>query len=124
MSARGKATVASPTVAQVVAALFADSTQPVLDELERYGRDPDHNEPGRVQLAILKLSKGDFDALRKLTDHAFIDYRDLLYWAESPRVANLGFGAAPDALKRAKLEDRKELNEWLEAMAGVPVKRT
>ncbi|MAT97502.1 MAG: hypothetical protein CL608_10205 [Anaerolineaceae bacterium] len=50
----------------------------------------------RVQLAILKLSKGNVDRLREYVEVARTDYRDVLFWAEtpeqtkvvSPRIAN------------------------------------
>jgi putative ABC transport system substrate-binding protein len=54
----------------------------VMSILDLYGSDA--SEPGRVrvQLAILTLSHGDLEELRKLVAHAKRDYRDVLYWTE------------------------------------------
>jgi hypothetical protein len=39
----------------------------------------------RVRRAILTLSKGDLERLRHFAKSAEADYRDVLYWAETPR---------------------------------------
>ncbi len=36
----------------------------------------------RVQMAILKLAKGDLDTLRHYLKQAKDDFRDVLFWAE------------------------------------------
>jgi hypothetical protein len=41
----------------------------------------------RVQLAILQLSQGDVDKLREYVEVARTDYRDVLFWAETPEQA-------------------------------------
>ena len=41
----------------------------------------------RVQLAILKLSQGNVDKLREYVAVARTDYRDVLFWAETPEQA-------------------------------------
>jgi len=41
-------------------------------------------ETERVQLAILILSNGNLDELRRMVNVASIDYRDVLAWAEYP----------------------------------------
>jgi hypothetical protein len=39
----------------------------------------------RVQLAVLKLSEGHLDKLGHYGDLALVDYRDVIYWAETQR---------------------------------------
>jgi len=41
----------------------------------------------RVQLAVLKLSEGNLSQLRKYLEVARTDYRDVLFWAETPERA-------------------------------------
>ena len=70
-------------VLQAVAQHFpAEQRAPVLDLLDQYGTERHHRERERVHLAIVRLSRGDIDALRKLVGHAQRDYRDVLYWTE------------------------------------------
>lgn len=41
-------------------------------------------QPERILLAVLVLSGGDLERLRHFSAAATADYRDVLYWAESP----------------------------------------
>lgn len=41
----------------------------------------------RVQLAVLKLSQGDLRKLQEFIEVARTDYRDVLFWAETPEQA-------------------------------------
>lgn len=34
-----------------------------------------------VRFAILRLAKGDLDEIRRLTEAAKVDFRDVIYWA-------------------------------------------
>lgn len=64
-----------------LAEVFAEEhLQQMRDELTRY----DGKEAARVHLAIIHLSNGDPDELRRMVDVALIDYRDVLFWAEYP----------------------------------------
>jgi hypothetical protein len=54
----------------------------VFDLLDQYGPEGHHRERERVHLAIVRLSRGDLDQLRKLVGYARRDYRDVLYWTE------------------------------------------
>ncbi len=58
----------------------------VLELLDLYGTEPYEKERRRVQLAILRLSKGDLNKLLQLIDYAKRDYRDILCWADCPPV--------------------------------------
>ena len=52
--------------------------------LDLYGTELHEKERERVQLAILELSKGDFELLLHNIEAAKRDFRDVLYWAENP----------------------------------------
>lgn len=54
----------------------------VLDLLNIYGRENHEYEKERVQLAIIKISKGDIQKLKEYVELAKIDYRDVLMSAE------------------------------------------
>ena len=57
---------------------------PLLAILDGYGSRPWHNERERVHLAILRLSAGDEEKLRRYVAMADTDYRDVLVAAEYP----------------------------------------
>src|SRR5262245_4868784 len=57
--------------------------------LDTYGVESYERERERVQLAILKLSKGDEEKLREFVAVAKRDYRDVLFWADNPEEAKL-----------------------------------
>lgn len=46
------------------------------------------NQDDRVLRAVLILSEGDFERLRHYSEVAETDYRDVLYWAETPRQSD------------------------------------
>lgn len=56
----------------------------ILEVLDLYGIESDEGGRARVQLAILKLSEGDENKLLHFVEAARQDYRDVLYWAETP----------------------------------------
>lgn len=57
-----------------------------LEMLDQYGVAPGEPERERVQLAVLRLCRGDLDQLRHFVEAARRDYRDVLLWAESPEA--------------------------------------
>lgn len=58
--------------------LFPDrKTEEIMNILTKYKPDS-----YRVQLAILKLSRGDYEQLIEFTNKAIVDFRDILWWAE------------------------------------------
>ena len=63
--------------------------------------------------AILKLSGNDVEQVRRNTQFAKEDFRDVLVWAEYPRQGKRG--SMPDGLKKQKLieADRKAYEAWL-----------
>lgn len=56
----------------------------VISLLNEYGTESHEHEITRVQIDIVKLSKGNLAELKNLVKQAKIDYRDILMWAESP----------------------------------------
>lgn len=50
--------------------------------LESYGEQPHERELERVRFDIVALSRGDLAELERSLEHARIDYRDVLRWAE------------------------------------------
>jgi predicted Fe-Mo cluster-binding NifX family protein len=78
---------------EVVAAVQASFPESrwarVLELLDSYGVELYERERERVQLAILKLSEGNEEKLREFVTVAKRDYRDVLFWAESPAEARL-----------------------------------
>src|ERR1039457_4550016 len=72
----------------------------VTAELAEYGKD--ERNPSRVRLAILKLSAGDIEALRRYVKVANEDARDVIAWAEYPEYwSHL---PVPPALERMLIE--------------------
>lgn len=70
-------------VIQAVKIVFSNfKSEDVLDLLDLYGKEAHEYEKERVQLAILKISKGDMLKLRENINLAKIDYRDVLMSAE------------------------------------------
>ncbi len=61
----------------------------ILALLDTYGTETYERERERVQLAVLKLSKGDIDRLHKFVTVAKRDYRDALAWAEYPSAMRI-----------------------------------
>ena len=80
--------------------------------LNEYGIESHEREPERVRLAILKISEGTLDSIRKHTMAAQQDYRDTLWAAEYPHYN----GTVEDPEKRAEVDRRnqEQYEKWLE----------
>jgi hypothetical protein len=84
-----------------------------------YGTQSWQRESERVRLAIIKVSHGSLEELRRAANAAGTDYRDVLLWAEYPEEArtlpslktNLD-QEAKDSLARLRARDRKQYEEW------------
>jgi len=91
----------------------------VLDLLDGYGKRQGDAEPHRVHLAILKLSGGSIDKLRKNVELARGDYRDVLAPAEYPKFWELGFvgveDLTPKERRQLQEDDWRQYQAWLEA---------
>jgi hypothetical protein len=71
----------------------------------------------RVLLAVLKLSLGDLGRLRHFSDVAANDFRNVLTWAETPRLA--GEPATYDELR-----DRESSRDLIADCPKTPVMRS
>jgi len=87
----------------------------VVEILDRYGTSDWQRERDRVQLAILKLANGDLEALRKHTDIACSDYRDVLAAAEYPAYSQHGWSRPLAGGEPAKIfeADWNQYQTWL-----------
>ena len=78
----------------------------------------------RVQLAILKLSKGNVDKLLHYIEAATEDWRDVLYWAEYPNSAKVEFGRQQlqdaSTAQIYREQDREQYLAWLYEANGEP----
>jgi len=88
----------------------------IMAVLDRYGVQPHEREVPRVQMAILKLSEGDIDALAREVAAAKADYRDVLAYAEYPAEMALGpftvDGSVAREIALARQADKKQYREW------------
>jgi hypothetical protein len=114
--------VSRDDVVRKVGELFPDSERAsMLRLLDRYPGDTPEGR-ARVQLAILKLAKGQTADLKDWVDVACVDFRDVLASAEYPRQFKLSFVdfdalPAPDRA-RIVAEDRAEYLAWLDSGDG------
>src|SRR2546423_3936347 len=87
-------------VVTAVRKMFSESAYTrVLELLDTYGVESYERERERVQLAILKLSEGNEEKLRKFVAVAKRDYRGVLFWADNPKEAKLD---TPEKRERIK----------------------
>jgi hypothetical protein len=87
--------------------------------LEDYAHGKWSREYPRVQLAALKLAKGNLDALRTAISTAKQDYRDVLAPAEYPEYMKAGMFRVRDLpaqeQRRIVEGDWKQYQDWLKA---------
>jgi len=84
--------------------------------LNEYGTEDWQRGVNRVRLAVLKLADGDFHALRRETDVAKIDYRDVLAFAEYPEyMQKVSPSAALTEEERERIirADWRQYQSWL-----------
>lgn len=90
-----------------------DRLAEVLAVISEYGKR-EGTRPGspRVHLAILKFAQGDFERLKKFTEIACIDFRDVVGPAESPfpHFLSRPEGMTPEQEAKA---NREQYMEWL-----------
>jgi hypothetical protein len=92
--------------------------QEIMDLLDEYGTEDFETGVERVQLAVLKLCKGDRDRLPDLVEMAKTDWRDVLAYAEYPeesktdpvKMQNL----PKDKARSIRRRDRDQYEKWLE----------
>ena len=95
--------------------LFPDkkSRESIRNMFMNYGLESYELEPGRVRLAVLKLSGTDISEIEKMIKRSKEDYRDILAWAEYPRQSQNP--AMPNGSNKEKLieADKIEYDQWL-----------
>lgn len=91
--------------------------QEILDLLNEYGKGRYETGVERVQLAVLKLSRGDRERLPELVKMAKTDFRDVLAYAEYPeemRTDPAGMRDMPAGkAKSIRRRDRDQYERWL-----------
>jgi hypothetical protein len=98
----------------------------VLKKVKKYWPDVDPQEiidvikeggSERVQLAIIKLSKGEREQLPGLVKMAKADWRDVLAYAEYPEAMKTGpiamMKMSPDEAKAIRQRDKRQYQKWL-----------
>ena len=64
--------------------------QRALAVLASYGEQPHERELARVRFDAVALARGDLAELERVVEHARLDYRDVLLWAEYEKDPVLG----------------------------------
>ena len=96
---------------KVLARLFPDSEK--RQKAEAIMSQYKANEVLRVKTAILKAAGADLEQVRKCTEAACLDFRDVLCWAEYPAQLTSEVGVTNPSLIR---QDRQQYQEWIDSM--------
>lgn len=107
------AKISSELLEQLINREFCELSNEVTEKLKNLNSD---SEAGRrrIAAAILKLANGELNELNQLIKQANSDYRDVIAWAEYPRVFKAGFGELTDEEElQANKADWKEYQNWL-----------
>jgi len=107
-------------VERVVAHLFGpDDAEAVMAILDHYPDDGSEAGRARVQLAILKLSRGDREKLPDLVAQAWSDFRDVLGAAEYPEQVRKPAWLLPETESEAARErDLAQYRAWLASVGA------
>jgi hypothetical protein len=107
-------------VQRLVVRLFAENDRvAATDMLAQHALHANHPEVVRVQVAVLKLSEGNTDALRRYLRDAMVDYRDVLAWAEYPAQMNSPVtGLTPEQKGALLRTDAGQYDVWLKTHRG------
>jgi hypothetical protein len=102
-------------VVRVIAREFPDNQRDVVALLDDYAKTD--SNPERVQLAILKISRGRIDEVSRYVEMAKQDFRDVISPAEYPRYWELGTYEAsqlsPEDREQLQKDDFRDYQEWL-----------
>jgi hypothetical protein len=99
----------------------ADAAARAIPVLDRYGAKPFHVAQPRVQLAVLKLAKGDLAALEHYIERACQDFRDVIAWAEYPAYhAHSPSRMEPEERENLIAADWAQYQEWLSHRSHEP----
>lgn len=86
--------------------------------LSTYGSEVYHREKGRVQVGILRLSGSNLAKIKRNTELACMDYRDLLVAAEFPLTCSKSRLKLEQPEEYEKLA-RKEIDQYDEWINGI-----
>ena len=84
-------------VQRLLNASFDETARCEAERLLHQCQDDERTQEERLQLALIKLSRGDLRKLGHLVEDALKDPRDILYWAEYPDPSDLLDGDQPRA---------------------------
>ena len=76
---------------------FDETARSEAERLLGQCQDEERTQQERLQLALIKLSRGDLRKLGHLLEDALKDPRDILYWAEYPDPSDFLDGDQPHA---------------------------
>jgi hypothetical protein len=87
----------------------------VANELDRYGPEKHEREKSRVRLAILKVAGTEMEQIKKWTDIAKRDYRDVLASAEYPnQLTTPTWELSASDRKAIENKDAEQYRKWIE----------
>ncbi len=114
--------VSESDVVRVVQREFPSAQfETVMSVLNEYGTEDWHHEGCRVRLAVLKLATGNLEVLRRKTEVAKCDYRDILAYAEYPEYMKK---VSPDSdlpkkqVRAVVARDWSQYEKWLNKEVG------
>lgn len=92
-----------------------EDEEKIIGILNLYGKETSEREWERVQIAILKLSDGNLEKLRKNVEIAKSDYRDVLAYAEYAEEMGKDTWRMSDKeeVRRIRERDRQQYLDWL-----------
>ena len=109
---------------RILTAMFPNPDERLQAEkrLREYGTENWHWAPERVRIAILKLAFDQPESLDRIVAVACDEYRDVLYFAESPLSLQHGSLSEENSQKYAEMEkaDQENYSNWLKAMGELP----
>jgi hypothetical protein len=111
-------------VPRILTAMFPNPDERLKAEkrLGEYGTEHWHWAPERVRVAILKLAFDQPESLDRVVEVACSDYRDVLYFAETPLSFQDWNLPEENPQKYAELvkADQENYSNWLKAMGELP----
>ena len=105
--------IPSVTAADVDRIVARDFPPGQRDEVHRLLATLGANAKPRLQLAILKLARGELARVVSHLAMAKRDWRDVLMWAEYPADAKLSWNIPPEAHHDAYKSDWEQYQAWL-----------
>ena len=98
-----------------LATIFPDeqSREAAMAILRQYGMERHEPESERVWLAVLKISGDDLAQIRRNTELAKRDFRDILAAAEYPNQIRIGPMPAGREKREILEKDRQQYEKWL-----------